>query len=125
MNEKRKGRKPIGDKALTSAEKMRIYRQRLRDGGGKTFAIDISGERMRWITALAETAETTEGEMLRRIVTKAIDWRIELYHKACQLQEAGASQNAVIQFYEDNAFKLTDIDKYLEKDFQHDNTNPL
>ncbi len=99
--------------ALTSAEKVKAYRQRLRENGGKTFAIDITGEKLKFVAALSGDGKT-EGEILRVILTGALDRWIEVNHKAIQLLALGASSEQVDKFLADNRIQpVTDIANYF------------
>ncbi len=106
--------------AMTSAEKMTKYRQRLKEAGGKTFAINIAGKRLEWVSELAKLTETgqTEADVLRKVVEGAIDQRIDIYHRAVQIRALGGSLEQIEQFYKDCRLTIPDISNYLPESSQ-------
>lgn len=64
----KRGRKPLGERAMTGAERMRQVRARLHADGGKTFAITVRGRRLEVVEQLAQATGEPLGRTLQNIV---------------------------------------------------------
>jgi hypothetical protein len=105
--------------ALTSTEKAKAHRQRLKASGGKQFTVRVSGELMKWINALVEASEgqSTDSQILMSITEEAIINRVNLYTRATEISAAGGSVKDVKRFYNDHHFKIKDINNYIPSSF--------
>jgi hypothetical protein len=113
VTRQKRGKKPINGVAMTAAERKQRQRESFRENGGKTFAIDITGEKLKFVAAVSGDGKT-EGEILRVILTGALDRWIEVNHKAVQLLALGASSEQVDKFLVDNRIQpVTDIADYF------------
>ncbi len=101
--------------ALTTAERSKRYKEKLKKAGGQIFTINVAGERLKWIEELAQLTETkrTESDVIRKILESAIDQRIDIYHRAVQIRALGGSLEQIEQFYKDCRLTIPDISHYL------------
>ncbi len=105
--------------AMTSAEKMTKYRQRLKEAGGKTFAIDIAGKRLEWIEGLTEIGKT-EVDVVRKTLNDEIDRQTGIYRKVAQIREMGGTQEQIERFYQDCKPTIPDISNYVSLEANND-----
>ena len=105
--------------ALTSTEKAKAHRQRLKTAGGKQFTVRVSGELMKSINALVEASEgqSNDNQILMSITEEAIINRVALLNRATEIRKAGGSIEDVIRFYNDHHFRIKDINNYMHSSF--------
>jgi type I site-specific restriction-modification system R (restriction) subunit len=74
MSEKRKvGRKPINDSAMTKAERMRRYREKLKDQGKVMMTVSISKKVIEVIDMYGREAGQTRGEALESVIEQFLE----------------------------------------------------
>ena len=107
--------------ALTSTEKAKAHRQRLKASGGKQFTVRVSGELMKSINALVEASEgqSTDNQILMSLTEEAIINKVALFNRATatEIRKAGGSIEDVIRFYNDHHFRMKDINNYINSSF--------
>ena len=105
--------------ALTSTEKAKAHRQRLKAAGGKQFTVRVSGELMKSINALVEASEgqSTDNQILMSLTEEAIINKVALFNRATEIRKAGGSIEDVIRFYNDHHFRIKDINNYIPSSF--------
>lgn len=85
------GRKLIGDAKLTSAERQRRYREKLRQTGAKDFLLTLPEMYREHIDALASAGETTPSAALRLLVENALIRYVGIMNRVNRMKENGAT----------------------------------
>ena len=98
MVAKKRGRKPVGDKPMTSAERMKRLREKMRADGGKDFVMTVSPHHMVWIRHFAEQQGVSEAVALRLVLDNALDYFASYSMCLAGMKVAGASWEECDQF---------------------------
>lgn len=95
---KKRGRKPVGDKPMTSAERMKRLRDKMRAEGGKDFVMTLSPHHMVWIRHFAEQQGVSEAVALRLVLDNALDYFASYSMCLAGMKVTGASREECDQF---------------------------
>lgn len=71
---KKRGRKSVGDKPMTSTERMRRMREKTRTEGAKDFLLTVGSYHMVWVKHLAEQQAISDAAALRMVLDNALDY---------------------------------------------------
>lgn len=108
--------------ALTAAEKMKVYRQRLKEKGGRVAMITLSPDDLKMLALVAKVnfPDLEPDDLLRGIFVAAVKRTANQLIQAKHLKEMyGASDEIVNQYNEFHRREYRDgmvmtVDKYLE-----------
>lgn len=95
---KKRGRKPVGGKPMTSAERMRRMREKTRSEGGKDFLLTASPYHMVWVKHLAEQQGIDDATALRMVLDNAMDYFVGCMMTLSAMKVAGASKDECDDF---------------------------
>lgn len=95
---KKRGPKPVGDAAMTTAERQRRRREQLRSAGGKGFLLELEGLHLQHVEALAQSKDMSTAAALRRIVEPALDRYVGLMRRVERMIANGATPEQVAEF---------------------------
>lgn len=95
---KKRGRKPLGEAALTPAERQRRRREQLRTEGEKHYLVRLNSLQQEWVEALAKAQATSETAALQHLIEASLDRYVGVMHRCERLKEMGASDEAVAEF---------------------------
>jgi len=88
--------------ALTPAQKQRAYRERLKEKGGKSFAINLQGKLADWVKAGSDATGKTQSEVLGDIVQAAFARYMAVSELAAVIPKAGGTDEQMSRFLKDN-----------------------
>lgn len=88
---KKRGRKPVGDKPMTSAERMRRLREKMRAEGAKDFMVTVGPYHMVWVKHLAEQQGINDAAALRMVLDNAMDYFAAFMTTFSAMKVAGAT----------------------------------
>lgn len=95
---KKRGPKPIGNAAMTPAERQRRRRENLRTAGSKGFLVELEGLHLQHVEALAQSQGLSTAAALRRIVEPALDRYVGLMRRCDRMLTNGASSEELAEF---------------------------
>jgi hypothetical protein len=95
---KKRGPKPIGDAAMSTAERQRRRREQLRATGGKGFLLELEGLHLQYVEALAQSQGMSTAAALRLLVDNALSRYVGVMRRAERMGQDGASPEACAQF---------------------------
>lgn len=72
-NPRRIGRPPVGDEPMTHAERMRRYREKRRERGGRTVTFEVDPAHMQAVRQAARALSTSETDVLRALFAAGLD----------------------------------------------------
>jgi len=96
------GRKPLGKRAMTNAERLRRSRRLLAEQGGHAFAIRVQGAHWTEVQWFAAATGQTPTEVVRQIVQDALDRFVLVPREAQAMLKRGASLEDAAQYIDDN-----------------------
>lgn len=99
---KKRGPKPVGDTAMTNAERQRRRREHLRTVGSKGFLLELEGLHLDSVETLANSQDMSTAATLRLIVERALDRYVGVMRRVERMSVNGASDEACAQFIQDN-----------------------
>jgi len=99
---KKRGPKPVGDTAMTNAERQRRRREQLRSAGRKGFLLELEGLHLQYVETLANSQEMSTAATLRLIVERALDRYVGVMARVERMANNGASDEACAQFIQDH-----------------------
>jgi len=109
---KKRGRKPVGDAAMTPAERQKRRRELLRTEGDKNYLLRLDGLQQAWVEALAKGEGVSDTKALQTILEASLNRYIGVVHRCERLEEMGASEDAVAAFMQAHLFPpLPSIDE--------------
>lgn len=93
---KKRGRKPLGERAMTAAEAKRRSRARLvADGSRAEFMISLSGETLRFVDSMAENNDVSRARVVQEFLDMAIRIVQGAVAHAGQMLANGASMDEI------------------------------
>jgi hypothetical protein len=96
---KKRGRKPIGERAMTAAEAKRASRERLAANGSAEFMIRLDAGKLNLVTQLAEAGKVTRSEVMETLLDLGLNQVGLAIADAELLQEQGASEEVLRQAF--------------------------
>lgn len=102
---KKRGRKPLGDKPMSGAERQRRSKERRRpDGPTKSFMITLEGLHLEQVEKLAEVQGVSASAAFRAIAEPALDRFVGVMRRADRLLENGRSEEECYKFIQEHLF---------------------
>jgi hypothetical protein len=95
---KKRGPKPVGETAMSTAERQRRRREQLRATGGKGFLLELEGLRLQYVEELAQSQGLSTAAALRLLVDQALLHSMSVMHLAARMAEDGATDEACGEF---------------------------
>lgn len=96
---KKRGRKAIGDHAMSAKERQAARRERLRGADGRIFTIGVKGEYLKFVDALAESQKETPAAVMQQIVENALLQFLVLSRNAEKMSAQGASEQQIQDYF--------------------------
>lgn len=93
-----RGRKPLGDAAMTPAERQRRRRELLRAVGDKHYLLRLNGLHQECVEMLAKVDGVSGTAALQGIVQVSLDRFAGVMHRCERLRELGASDDDIEAF---------------------------
>ena len=87
----KRGRKPLGDAAMTPAERQRRRRESLRTEGDKHYLLRLNGLHQEWIEILANSNGLSVTKALQWLVEASLDRYVGVMHRCERLRDMGAT----------------------------------
>lgn len=94
----KRGRKPIGDAAMTPTERMQRTRERKQATGTKRFELQVKGSHLHYIEQMAEQTGMAAGQALRVVLELALDRYVGVLIRSERMKANGATDEQVSQF---------------------------
>lgn len=102
---KKRGRKPIGDKPMSGAERQRRSKERRRpEGPTKSFMVTVEGLHLEHIEKLAEAEGISASAAFRSIAEPALDRFVGVMRRASRLLDNGRSEDECLAFIKAHLF---------------------
>lgn len=101
---KKRGPKPLGERAMTPAERQRKRREAIRANGGRTFILDVGQNDLAWLELEAMHTGRPVAEILKEVLGLSLQRYGEIAHRVTQLSSLGASPSSCARFVELHAF---------------------
>jgi hypothetical protein len=102
---KKRGRKPLGEKPMTGAERQRRSKERRRSNGPtKSFMITLEGLHLEQVEKLAEAEGVSASAAFRAIAEPALDRFVGVMRRADRLLENGRSEEECYKFIQEHLF---------------------
>jgi len=95
---KKRGPKPLGETAMSTAERQRRRREQLRATGGKGFLLELEGLRLQYVEELAQSQGLSTAAALRLLVDQALLHYMSVMRLAAHMAEDGATDEACGEF---------------------------
>jgi hypothetical protein len=95
---KKRGPKPVGDAAMSTAERQRRRREQLRATGGKGFLLELEGLRLQYVEELAQSQGLSTAAALRLLVDQALLHYMSVMSLAARMEKEGATDEACREF---------------------------
>ena len=92
------GRKPLGDAAMSAAERKRRSRERQEATGTKSFQLQVQGMHLQYVEALAATQDISASAALRHILESALDRYVGVVRRCEAMQANGATEADAADF---------------------------
>lgn len=96
--EVRRGRKPLGQKAMTDAERKRRSRELGRSSGEREFLVKVKGLHLDYVEALAKMQQSSTANALKQIADAALDRYVGVMRRSEVMLENGVDESQVDQF---------------------------
>jgi imidazolonepropionase-like amidohydrolase len=96
---KKRGRKPLGQKAMSAAEQKRRSRERDRAKGAREFLVKVGGFHLKRVEDLAKAEQIPTASALRQILEMALDRYAAVMLHCERMSENGATEEMVHQFF--------------------------
>lgn len=100
----RRGRKPLGQKAMTDAERKRRSRELGRSGGEREFLVKVKGLHLDYVEALAKIQQISAANALKHIAEAALDRYVGVMRRSELMLENGVDEYLVNQFISKHLF---------------------
>jgi hypothetical protein len=94
----KRGRKPLGDAAMSAAERKRRSRERQQATGVKEFQLQVQGMHLAYVEQLAEHNEVSASAALRMLLEPALDRYVGVMRRCERMKENGATDEQVAAF---------------------------
>jgi hypothetical protein len=94
----KRGRKPLGETAMSPAERKRRSRELLRASGAKEFSLKLQGLHLDYVERLAAQSNTTTAETLRDILESALDRYVAVLIHCERMLDHGATDEEAAHF---------------------------
>jgi hypothetical protein len=94
----KRGRKLIGDAAMSAAERKRRSRERQQATGVKEFQLQVQGMHLSYVEQMAARIETSTNAALRLILEAALDRYVGVVRRCERMIANGATDEQVAQF---------------------------
>lgn len=94
----KRGRKPVGDVAMSAAKRKRRSRERQQATGVKEFQLQVQGMHLAYVEQLAEHNEVSASAALRMLLEPALDRYVGVMRRCEQMKESGATDEQVAAF---------------------------
>lgn len=88
---KKRGRKPLGETAMTPAERQKRRRELLRSEGDKHYLLRLNGLYQEWVEILAKAEGISGTTALQHMVEASLIHYIGIMHRCERLREMGAT----------------------------------
>lgn len=95
---KKRGRKPVGDAAMTPAERQKRRRELLRTEGDKHYLLCLNGLHQAWIESFAKSNGVSGTKALQMLVEAALNRYVGVMHRCERLRDMGATDAEVEAF---------------------------
>ena len=93
-----RGRKPLGDAAMTPAERQRRRRELLRTEGDKHYLLRLNGLHQEWVEALAQSGGVSGTKALQNLIEVTLDRYVGVMHRCERLKDMGATDADIEAF---------------------------
>lgn len=100
----KRGRKPLGQKAMTDTERKARSRELSRESGKREFLVTVSGLHLDYVEALAKSQETSTASALKLIVEATLDRYVGVMKRSERMIENGIDEALVSKFISDHLF---------------------
>lgn len=100
----KRGRKPLGSKAMSAAERKRRSRELGRACGTKEFLLRVEGLHLEHVEALANSQQISTASALKLILDAALDRYVGVMRRAERMLNDGETENMVNRFLSDHLF---------------------
>jgi hypothetical protein len=101
---KKRGPKPVGDVAMTNAERQRRRREQLKSAGKKGFLLELEGLHLQYVETLANSQKMSTAATLRLIVERALDRYVGVMRRVEVMTNNGASDEACAGFVREHLY---------------------
>jgi hypothetical protein len=101
---KKRGRKPLGDAAMSTAERQRRRREQLRMEGAKGFLLELEGLHLQHVEAMANFQGLTAAATVRLLVSNALDRYVGVMRRAERMAELGATDEVCAEFVREHLY---------------------
>ena len=97
-NKAKRGRRPLGDTAMSPAERKRRSRELSRASGVKEFSLQLQGLHLEYVERAAIQTGVNTGEALRAILESALDRYVGVMRRCALMLDNGATEDEVAHF---------------------------
>lgn len=94
----KRGRKPVGETAMSPAERKRRSRELSRASGVKEFSLKLQGMHLEHVEQLATQIGVTTSEALRGLLESALDRYVGVVRRCSRMLDNGATEDDVAKF---------------------------
>jgi hypothetical protein len=94
----KRGRKLLGDAAMSAAERKRRSRERQQATGVKEFQLQVQGMHLQYVEQMAARIETSTSAALRLVLEAALDRYVGVVRRCERMIANGATDEQVAQF---------------------------
>lgn len=95
---KKRGRKPVGDAAMTPAERQKRRRELLRTEGDKHYLLRLNGLHQEWIEIFSKSNGISGTKALQGLVEASLDRYVGVMHRCERLRDMGATDAEIEAF---------------------------
>ena len=99
LKPKKRGRKPVGEQAMTPAERKRLSRARQADDGYVEFFVRAKGETLKFIDLFANKNQMSRSAVVAWFLDMAISRTSGTLDQTVQMLAEGATQDDVLQVW--------------------------
>jgi len=93
----RRGRRPLGARALTAAERVRKSRERLTQRGSIEVSMRIDRKYVEWLDAVARASGQTRSQAIQAVLEAAVERMKATQDRLAEMIEQGASDAEVFR----------------------------
>jgi len=94
----KRGRKPLGDAAMSAAERKRRSRERQQATGVKEFQLQVQGMHLAYVEQMAEHINVSASTALRMLLEPALDRYVGVMRRCERMKENGATDAQIDAF---------------------------
>jgi len=105
----RNGPKPLGNKPMTSAEKQKRSRLKLKQEGGKEYQIKINKQQLDAIKLFASYRQTKTNQTIKTLLQRSLDHITNVMKEVESMNDK--TDNEIILFMETHLFPQTSTKK--------------